>query len=165
MLSRWGELESAPTATWVQHALVRRHGRHFPDYYILCSPLQHLPQAPTTPSTTPNPYTQPINTPDPYTPLSSSPDPYNPYTSPSSSPDPYNPYTTTPSPYDPYTTTPSPYDPYTTTPNPYTFYTDPVDRYVRSATYGNSRADLTVIFRLVMRGSAVAAANITCTRY
>ncbi|XP_050714073.1 uncharacterized protein LOC126997069 isoform X2 [Eriocheir sinensis] len=208
VLTRWAEVEDAPSATWVEHALVRRPGRHFPDYHILFSPLLRLPThhttTPTTPPTIPpisytpptvetttkNPY-NPYTTPNPYTlPPHSTPGPYNPYTNPTHgpynpytnpTPGPYNPYTNpTPGPYNPYTNpqstqgpynpytpptgSPHPNSPYTSTPNPHG-YTAPGGRYVRSAypiSSDESEYSIGAIFRLVMRGSAVAAANITC---
>lgn len=171
-------MEDAPSATWVEHALVRRHGRHFPDYYILFSPLPHLPThhttTPTTPptippvpysshtsDTTPNPYTRPPPqyTEGPYNPYTwHTQGPYDPYTRPQYTQGPHNPYTRpTPDPYTPITRS-------TATPRPYDLYTVRPSRYVRSA-YPPATTDVTgAIFRVVMRGSAVAAANITCFR-
>ncbi|XP_063885132.1 uncharacterized protein LOC135113643 [Scylla paramamosain] len=186
VLSRWGEVEVATTAIWVQHALVRRPGRHFPDYYILFSPLQHLPAPDTTThpttagpyapsSSTPNPYnsySQHPTTPKPYTTQTGHTN-YNPYTNPYTKPyttqtghTNYNPYT------NPYTTpynsntTPYPYNPYSppSTLKPYELFAAPAHRITRSIYADSTTPDVSVIYRLVMRGSAVAAANITCTR-
>ncbi|XP_045124282.1 uncharacterized protein LOC123512112 isoform X3 [Portunus trituberculatus] len=129
VLSRWGEVEVATTATWVEHALVRRPGRHFPDYYILLSPLQHIPEPTTTTTNTivfpTDPYSSTNGSYDPYSTTSG---PYDPY---SSSFDPYNPFSSTSGPYKHYSTS-GPYDPYSSTSdfyNPYSSTSGPYDPY------------------------------------